>query len=150
MGTKQNPGAFDCYANAAPDEPMFVLLARDPHAAVLVNLWAAMRRMDPNANPDKIMEAEKNANEMVAWLQMKRPDAEVHGVQALAAGLCVLAEMVGAVVTISQEPLEPLTMGNHRHALSVRPTKAAREAHEKELAALMGNLGVAGTEAVKP
>lgn len=29
MGTKNNPGAFDCYANAEPDEPMFVLLARD-------------------------------------------------------------------------------------------------------------------------
>lgn len=32
MGTKNNPGAFDCYANAEPDEPMFVLLGRDKHA----------------------------------------------------------------------------------------------------------------------
>jgi hypothetical protein len=30
MGTKSNPGPFDCYAKAEPDEPMFVLLARDP------------------------------------------------------------------------------------------------------------------------
>jgi len=28
MATKKNPGEFDCYANAGPDEPMFVLLAR--------------------------------------------------------------------------------------------------------------------------
>lgn len=30
MGTKSNPTQFDCYANALPDEPMFILLARDP------------------------------------------------------------------------------------------------------------------------
>jgi hypothetical protein len=30
MGSKIQPGKFDCYANALPDEPMFVLLARDP------------------------------------------------------------------------------------------------------------------------
>lgn len=43
MGTKNNPGQFDCYANAAPDEPMFVLLGRDRHAAGLVQLWALLR-----------------------------------------------------------------------------------------------------------
>ncbi|HAW11807.1 MAG TPA: aspartate decarboxylase, partial [Chloroflexi bacterium] len=30
MGTKNNPGKFDCYDDAHPDEPMFVLLGRDP------------------------------------------------------------------------------------------------------------------------
>lgn len=43
MGTKLNPGKFDCYANAAPNEPMFVLLGRDRHAAGLVRLWALLR-----------------------------------------------------------------------------------------------------------
>lgn len=43
MGTKLEPGAFDCYDNAKPDEPMFVLLARDRTAAALVALWAAVR-----------------------------------------------------------------------------------------------------------
>ena len=38
MGTKNNPGVFDCYANAEPDEPMFVLLGRDKDAATLVRL----------------------------------------------------------------------------------------------------------------
>jgi hypothetical protein len=28
MGTKNVPGKFDCYANALPDEPTFVLLGR--------------------------------------------------------------------------------------------------------------------------
>ncbi len=43
MGTKNNPGAYDCYAAAAPDEPIFILLARDKLAPILVDLWAALR-----------------------------------------------------------------------------------------------------------
>lgn len=43
MGTKNNPSKFDCYANAHPDEPMFVLLGRDPFAADLVEEWARRR-----------------------------------------------------------------------------------------------------------
>lgn len=46
MGTKNNPGKFDCYANADPDEPMFVLLARDPLASDLVLLWAERREAE--------------------------------------------------------------------------------------------------------
>lgn len=46
MGTKNEPGQFDCYANALPDEPMFVLLARDPDFARLVNEWADRRERD--------------------------------------------------------------------------------------------------------
>lgn len=46
MGTKENPGNFDCYENALPDEPMFVLLARDPDFARLIRLWAEKRRDD--------------------------------------------------------------------------------------------------------
>lgn len=36
MGTKNRPGTFDCYAAAGPDEPLFVLLGRDPVAPLLV------------------------------------------------------------------------------------------------------------------
>lgn len=43
MGTKDNPGQFDCYQAAAPDEPMFVLLARDKLAPGLVEIWALLR-----------------------------------------------------------------------------------------------------------
>lgn len=43
MGTKRDPGKFDCYDKAEPDEPLFTLLARDPFAAVLVEQWAMMR-----------------------------------------------------------------------------------------------------------
>jgi len=43
MGTKNNPGQFDCHAKAHPDEPLFTLLARDPAAAALVMMWAHHR-----------------------------------------------------------------------------------------------------------
>lgn len=49
MGTKNNPGKFDCYAAADPDEPMFVLLARDRLAGHLVSLWSKMRMGDAEA-----------------------------------------------------------------------------------------------------
>lgn len=49
MGTKNDPGKFDCYANVEPDEPMFVLLARDRLAGHLVSLWSKMRYGDVEA-----------------------------------------------------------------------------------------------------
>ena len=42
MGTKESPGDFDCYANAKSDEPMFVLLARDPSAPEVIEEWARL------------------------------------------------------------------------------------------------------------
>jgi hypothetical protein len=56
MGTKNNPGAFDCYAAAKPDEPMFILLGRDPMAASLVHL-RALARAQLGENPAKVSEA---------------------------------------------------------------------------------------------
>lgn len=44
MGTKLNPGRYDCYASAAPNEPMFILLGRDDRAPALVQMWAAASR----------------------------------------------------------------------------------------------------------
>lgn len=42
MGTKTDPGQFDCHSKAEPDEPLFTLLARDPLAPGLVAIWAAL------------------------------------------------------------------------------------------------------------
>ena len=66
MGTKSNPGDFDCYFNADPDEPMFILLGRDRHAPELVRLWAHKRRMQ-GESPEKIAEAEACADAMDKW-----------------------------------------------------------------------------------
>ena len=66
MGTKNNPGHFDCYENADPDEPMFVLLARDPLAPMLVELWANMRELT-KPSPEKVSEARMCAAQMIKW-----------------------------------------------------------------------------------
>ncbi len=73
MSTKRNPGQFDCYANALPDEPMFVLLARDPTFSYLVDLWAALR-LDaikrgnrPESDKQMVAEAEECACAGSKW-----------------------------------------------------------------------------------
>jgi hypothetical protein len=92
MGSKLSPGKFDCYANAEPDEPMFVLLARDELAGVLVTMWGLLRigafdKLDEcvatlkhlarryvdapdNAKAD---EAAECARAMTLWIDMNRP-----------------------------------------------------------------------------
>jgi hypothetical protein len=66
MGSKLKPGAFDCYANAAPDEPMFVLLARDKHAPTLVRAWADLREKE-GEDPAKVKEARDCADAMANY-----------------------------------------------------------------------------------
>ncbi len=68
MGTKNKPGKFDCYDNAEPDEPMFVLLGRDPFAPALVEFWAHLRE-ESGDDPQKVTEARVCAHTMRAWLE---------------------------------------------------------------------------------
>lgn len=68
MGTKETPGDFDCYANALPDEPMFVLLARDGKAPRAVMQWARSRLVAHGGVPDeKYREAVACADAMDEW-----------------------------------------------------------------------------------
>jgi hypothetical protein len=84
MGTKIQPGDFDCYAAAEDDEPMFVLLARDPIAPRLVAAWATARLNDAlaGARPvdererQKIQEARDCARSMMEWREVRRRDPE--------------------------------------------------------------------------
>lgn len=73
MGTKNRPGQFDCYANALPDEPMFILLARDPDFYRLVSEWADRRERDircgqrPDSDWDMVHEARRCAALGESW-----------------------------------------------------------------------------------
>lgn len=73
MGTKNRPGPFDCHAKAHPDEPMFVLLGRDPMAPALVREWARRRR-EAGESEEKVCEALACADAMEEW--KKRLDDE--------------------------------------------------------------------------
>ena len=56
MGTKNSPSRFDAMGKAEPDEPYFVLLGRDKHAAELVRKWATQRHAE-GGDGEVVMEA---------------------------------------------------------------------------------------------
>jgi hypothetical protein len=73
MGTKLDPGKYDCYEQALPDEPMFVLLARDPSAPSLIEWWADNREsaidqgLRPEGDRAMVEEARQCVNNMREW-----------------------------------------------------------------------------------
>jgi hypothetical protein len=73
MATKNNPGEFDCYTNALPDEPMFTLLARDKSAPALIRTWCTIRLAEMGSGLrsveelPQIREAQACADAMDAW-----------------------------------------------------------------------------------
>lgn len=66
---EQNP----CFVSAMPDEPAFILIARDESAPELVRQWAAIRRslisagLKPASDQRQIDEAYALADRMEAW-----------------------------------------------------------------------------------
>lgn len=98
MGTKNDPGMFDCYAGAAPDEPLFTLLARDKHAPTLVWLWATLRELD-GENEAKVAEARACAGNMMAWAHDHNRPVVGFG-QATLAGVM---ELIRAINTASHK-----------------------------------------------
>lgn len=73
MSTKAQELESGCFAAALPDEPMFVLLARDSEAPHHAREWAYKRNRDivkglrPRADMAKVNEALDCAEEMERW-----------------------------------------------------------------------------------
>ena len=81
MGTKSSPGVFDCYAEAGPDEPIFVLRSTDKSAPDAVRHWAdsyELRKQLANSDyrgpgvltarqQEKVDEARECASAMEQW-----------------------------------------------------------------------------------
>jgi len=67
MGTKNNPGKFDCYSRAEPDEPVFVLLGRDPVAWLLVKQWVLLRARLRMTEKEVLEEADACAESMLVY-----------------------------------------------------------------------------------
>ncbi len=106
MGTKANPGKFDCYANAEPDEPIFVLLGRDPNAPTLVWLWAALRELR-GENPEKVQEARDCVVKMIAFAVKK--GKPVGGI-----GESVLAGIMDLIRVANNAVDKPMTTDNEK------------------------------------
>ena len=77
MGTKNNPGQFDCYDDIDPDEPFFVLRAKDPLAAMIVRWWAGVADKT-GVSEEKVREALSCSYNMWEWRMKNAPDKEEH------------------------------------------------------------------------
>jgi hypothetical protein len=71
MGTKNNPGNFNCHAAAMPDEPIFVLLGRDPAAPHAIECWVEERerlgKVETDDDRDRIAECRAAQAKMRIW-----------------------------------------------------------------------------------
>ena len=70
MGTKNNPGTFDCHGHAGADEPIFTIRAKDPVGAAAVRAWIKLReaaKLDKPQEAARLMEAEMVATAMEEW-----------------------------------------------------------------------------------
>lgn len=73
MGTKLIELRDGCFHAALDDEPMFVLLARDPDAPRLCRNWASQRESEikrgarPASDAAKVQEARETADRMDKW-----------------------------------------------------------------------------------
>ena len=61
-----------CLNKAAPDEPIFVLRAKDARAAMAVRHWATMAH--GLHEPEKLQEAEALAQQMDDWRKRNVPE----------------------------------------------------------------------------
>lgn len=74
MGSRNNPGKYDCFSKAEPDEPTFTLLGRDPAAPILIELWVEIRKR-MGESFEKLNEAVECAEACEEWLGKKEKGA---------------------------------------------------------------------------
>lgn len=65
--------AKSCLNKAAPDEPLFILRAKDPLAPQTILLWATMATSGQH-EPAKIEEAQKIAAQMESYRRERYPE----------------------------------------------------------------------------
>lgn len=111
MSSIDQPGAYDALEKAAPGEPMFPLLGRDPDAPSTITEWCRLRRNrafklyghSKRSRDKKLLEAElaqcanaeRIAEEMTDWRAGQESPAAVrvsHGVQRTEVELAEAAE----------------------------------------------------------
>jgi hypothetical protein len=78
MATKNNPGKYDAYNKAEPDEPIFTLRGCDIQAEHLVRTWAAGRerliemRWKPETDREAVEEARACADAMHQYFKNRQ------------------------------------------------------------------------------
>jgi hypothetical protein len=96
MGTKSDPGEYDCYAAAASDEPVFTLRANNKFTPTLIWLWASLSELD-GEDPKKVAEARSCVTDSLRWA--KEHDRPVAGLgQATMGGVLELIRTVNGLM----------------------------------------------------
>jgi len=80
MGTKNQPGKFDCYSKLEPDEPHFVIMGRDPSAALVIGIWAMLREAE-GKDAEKVEEARECADACLKYALDKGKHERVMGIE---------------------------------------------------------------------
>lgn len=116
MGTKLNPGRFDCYAAALPDEPMFVLNARDPDMPEVIRYWITLRQArigrgeKPTEDLEVVQEAAQCATDAAAWREENK----------------LVTIEIGPLRTCGDEMVEPFIGPRWHHETPPAQPEAAR------------------------
>ena len=76
MPTKANPGPYDAYAHADPDEPLIVITARYPGAAELTAQYAAQLEK-AKADKARVAAVKATAEAMRKWAEAHKPPEDV-------------------------------------------------------------------------
>ena len=92
-----------CRDRAAPDEPVFTLLARDRHAPALVWLWAVLREID-GEDKATVDEARDCVQQMIEYATSKNRKVVGVGVAVLAG----VTELIRAANSAARVPREGL------------------------------------------
>lgn len=83
MGTKNDPGIYDCYATLHPNETYFLIKARDPSGGQIVRAWAHARArlinqgLKPESDRTMVAEALKCADAMDKWRSTYNSDGSL-------------------------------------------------------------------------
>lgn len=142
MESKLNPNPQGCLAKALPDEPFFVLLARDCCAQDAIRFWADQRAQlgvegDRRQDAEQLTEALETAEAMEQWREANegrwRGEQPTWGTEAVAEAIeSLLCAIVGTPVE-GQEGDQPFAEGMlalelalARRILACDPTDALR------------------------
>lgn len=79
---RSRKAAYDCLGKKEPDEPIFVLLARDSAGPSAIKVWATLWLQEislglrPKADRDQVTEALKIATDMEIWRRDRHQKAQ--------------------------------------------------------------------------
>ncbi len=154
MGTKNKPGEFDCYKNAEPDEPMFVLLGRDPTASMVVAFWRILKmemvkQGTSKSSQEKLEEAHVCSIALADWARLKGKNLTGASIAMRAAFTTLFGPRLGTKTEMIQFHLceAAKLMEEANDAEIARNLQITTEPSNERMNDLVGSMACAAVEA---